>query len=280
MIRDAPPLRGSAPVVLHRGDDLLAVDKPAGWLTHDDGQDGRPDVVGALGEAVGIHQRLDVGTSGVLVFSRSKTGARRMQAAFEARRVGKTYLAVVDGTPPDERGVLRSPVADRPAETRYCVRARGADWTLVEATPVTGRTHQIRVHLAGIGCPVRGDGRYGDPLDLRAPRLLLHCARVELDGQRFEAQPPAPFARYVGGDALAELRADPETTCFREVNDAGWAVDRYGDWLRIQHDEGGEHDQRMVEAGPADIVHDVDHPEDVECAPVIVPSFENFAVGG
>lgn len=249
LIPDALPLRTAAPVVLHRDDDLLVVAKPAGWLTHEDGGGGRPDVVSALGVKVGVHQRLDVGTSGVLLFSCSSAGARRVQAAFEARRVRKNYLAVVEGAPPDGRGVLRAPVAGRPAETRYETRARARDWSVVEATPVTGRTHQIRVHLAGAGCPIRGDARYGDPLDLRAPRLLLHCAAVELDGRRFEAAAPPEFARYLGGDALAELRADPETSCFREVNAPGWTVDRYGDWLRIQHDEGAPEGARPEARG-------------------------------
>ena len=241
MIPDALPSPGAAPVELFGDADLLAVAKPAGWLTHEDGGGTRPDVVSALGERVGVHQRLDVGTSGVLLLSRSKAGARRLQDAFESRSVRKRYLAVVEGSPPAARGVLDAPVAGRPAETRYEVQARGADWTLLEAQPVTGRTHQVRAHLASVGCPVRGDARYGDALDPRAPRLLLHCAQVVLGEARFDAPPPPEFARYLGGDARAGLRGDAATTCFRELNGAadgcpGWAVDRYGDWLRVQHD--------------------------------------------
>ena len=241
LIPDALPTPGDAPVELFRDDDLLAVAKPAGWLTHEDGQGVRPDVVSALGERLGVHQRLDVGTSGVLVFSRSKAGARRLQHGFESHAVRKRYVAVVEGSLPTSKGVFDAPVAGRAAETRYEVQARGKDWTLVEVQPVTGRTHQIRVHFAGAGCPIRGDARYGDALDPRAPRLLLHCAQVVLGEDRFDAPPPPELARYLGGDARRGLRADGGTTCFRELNGAadgcpGWAVDRYGDWLRMQHD--------------------------------------------
>ncbi len=243
---DPLPEPGVTPRVLHRDPDLLCVDKPPGWLTHPDGEGGRPDVASTLGE-VGVHQRLDVSTSGVLVFSTSPAGARRLQRAFEGRLARKRYIAVVEGAPPAERGVLDGPVAGRPAETRYRVLERRRGWTLLEAVPITGRTHQIRAHLAAVGCPVRGDARHGDPLDLRAPRLLLHCQALDLgDGLRFEAPAPAAFARYLGAPAAAtraELSADPDTTCYRELDGEadgcpGWAVDRYGDWLHVQHDEG------------------------------------------
>ena len=249
LIPDALPVPESAPGLLHRDDDVLAMDKPAGWLTHSDGEGRRPDVVGALDEQVGIHQRLDVGTSGVLLFSRSVAGARRLQRAFEGRRVRKRYLAVVEGTPPSASGVLSKPIGGRPAETRYEVAERGDGWTLLRVEPITGRTHQIRLHLAGVGCPIRGDMRHGEPLDPRSPRLLLHCLEVAVDDElRVEAPPPPCFARHLGQapEALrAGLRADPGSTCFREINGAadgrpGVTVDRYGDWLRIQRDDGAD----------------------------------------
>lgn len=243
------PAPGVLPRVLHADPDLIAVDKPAGWLTHPDEATGRPDVFTHLGGGLGVHHRLDVDTSGVLVFSRTPTGAKRLAAAFEGGGAEKRYLAVVEGRPPASEGVLRGEVPEargRPAETRYRSLGRGPGWTLVEASPITGRTHQIRAHLAQAGCPVRGDQRYGDPLDVRAPRLLLHCRSLDLPGgPRLEASPPAPFARYLNesGDLRAELRSDPGTTCFRERHGAGDGtpglfVDRYGDWLWVQRDQG------------------------------------------
>jgi 23S rRNA (cytosine1962-C5)-methyltransferase len=244
LMLDAEPTPGEVPRVLHRDADLLVVHKPAGWLTHPDGQGRRPDVVTHLAEALGVHQRLDVDTTGVLVFSRTPNGNRRLHAAFAQGGARKHYLAVVDGTEVPETS--RRSVGGKGAETHFRVQRRGADWALVEARPKTGRRHQIRSHLAEAGVPIRGDARYGDSLDRRAPRTLLHCAGVDLgDGARFESPAPPEFARYLGLDAAAarrDLRADPRTTAFREQDGGadgqpGWTVDRYGDWLWLQHDE-------------------------------------------
>lgn len=233
----------AAPRIIAREAGVLAVDKPIGWLTHPDGAAGRPDVVTALGEALGVHQRLDVDTSGVLLFSTDPAAAKRLAAGWG--RASKRYVAVVDGRLEPREGTWRDPVDGRAAETRYAVRRRGAGWSLLDVWPVTGRTHQIRVHCAGAGHPIRGDMIHGDPLDVRAPRTLLHCAAIEVDGLRFEAPLPAPFARYTGeGDPRAALAADPATTCYRWLAGAddghpGWVVDRYADWAWVLAD-GGE----------------------------------------
>ncbi|MEZ4431032.1 MAG: class I SAM-dependent methyltransferase [bacterium] len=244
---DALPVPGEAPVVLHRDEDLLVVDKPAGWLTHADGSGERPDVVGFFGEPLGVHQRLDVDTTGVLLFARSPAGDALLRAAFAERRAEKRYLAVVEGAPPASEGALTGEVEGRPAETRYRVQRLSPYGALVEARPVTGRRHQIRRHLAAAGCAIRGDARYGDALDRRAPRALLHCAAVTLpDGRRFEAPTPPDFAHAQGLDpaaARAGLAADAETTAWRALDGEGdgwpgWTVDRYGDWLWVQQAAG------------------------------------------
>lgn len=235
---------GVAPRVLLRRHGVLAVDKPVGWLTHPDGNAGRPDVVSALGDGLGVHQRLDIDTSGVLLFSTSAAAAKRLAGGWRGAK--KRYLAVVEGHVTPGKGVWRAPVGRRAAETRYVVRRLGAGWSLLEVWPVTGRTHQIRLHCAGAGHPIRGDMLHGDPVDVRASRLLLHCASIEVDGTRFEAPVPAAFARYtMSGDLRAELAADPKTTCYRWSNGApdghrGWVVDRYGDWAWVLADGGVE----------------------------------------
>lgn len=234
------PLPGATPRRLVQRDGVLAVAKPIGWLTHPDGTDRRPDVVTHLGGDLGVHQRLDVDTSGVLLFSTAPEAAKRLAKGW--RQARKQYLAVVDGRVATPRGTWRSPIDDKPAETRYTVRQQGADWTVLELWPVTGRTHQIRIHCARAGHPIRGDMLHGDALDVQASRLLLHCAQIEIDGARFEAPLPAPFARYTkAGDPRADLAADPATTCYRWLNGAadghpGWVVDRYGDWAWVLAD--------------------------------------------
>ena len=260
---DAWPTPGDLPRVLHRDEDFVVVDKPAGWLTHADGRGERPDVVGWIGEPVGVHHRLDIDTTGALWLSRSPGGRRRLAEAFEGGGARKRYLAVVDGRPPQREGLVDATVPaarGRRAVTAYCEldTDRAGGWSLVEARPETGRTHQIRAHFAGIGAPIRGDQRYGSPLEPRGPRCLLHCASVEFDGApAVEARPPPDFARYLRQSAdsvRAGLVADPDTTCYRLRNGSadgcpGWWVDRYGDWLWIQNDEDAPPGERPAARG-------------------------------
>ncbi len=244
---DCFPERFAQPQILAITEDLVVVNKPAGFLTHPDGTGLRPDVVTALNMgSLGVHERLDVDTSGVICLSRTPRGAKLLQSTFEGHAGHKFYYAVVEGRTPD-RGVLRDelPTArGKPAVTRFRKLKSGSNWTLLEVEPETGRTHQIRIHFAQKGSPCRGDARYGDPLELKAPRTLLHCHAVVLaDGTRFEAPYPPDFARYFG-DSPAATRAglsSLSTTAYREWNGVadghpGLSLDRYGDYLFAQAD--------------------------------------------
>lgn len=263
------PSASGIPLTLHRDDHLWVVDKPAGWLTHSDGTGSRPDLCTwlteralsegqALTQALGVHQRLDVSTTGVIAFSLSAEGASALQEATQ--RPGKRrYLAVTEGlTSP--QGHINGPVPaqpGKPAETSYRRAAQGGGeggrWSLLEVTPHTGRTHQIRAHLASIGAPIRGDGRYGDPYDLRAPRALLHAFELSVGGRTFRAPPPPEFERYLSAEYTSDtplwqrsregLFIPGHQDCFRLIHGEadgapGWRLDRYGDWLWAIHDEG------------------------------------------
>lgn len=252
------------PSIIHRDTDLLILNKPTGWLTHPDGREGveaRPDLVSWVEQTLQlrphIHQRLDVSTSGVIAFSLSSRGDQRLSEL--EHRGEKVYLAVVEGGPSQARGQVNQPVPRAPtreAITQYQVKRRGRGWSLVEARLLTGRTHQIRFHMQTLGCPIRGDGLYGDPFDLRAPRVLLHAYQLRIQNELFQADPPACFARYldesIGGradpfEAALALRADLAESeideCYRISNGgpegfSGWRVDRYGEWAWVIHDEG------------------------------------------
>lgn len=198
-----PVVLGRERLLLDEG-GLVAVDKPA-WLPVQGTRASQRLGVEAqlralLGEPrlIAVH-RLDRQTSGVVLFARTRAVAREIGAAFAARRVEKTYLAWVAPPPLRETfavtGLLaRAPHPSRfkfaiaatgkPSETGFRVRAREGERALVEARPLTGRSHQIRVHLAAEGCPVVGDELYGPPyappLPASAERVLLHAASLRL----------------------------------------------------------------------------------------------------
>ena len=193
--------------ILYEDRSVLAVDKPRGWmLLPVSWQNTGFNLQAALNSSIAardfwarsrgvkflryIH-RLDADTSGVLLLAKSPGAVETFSDLFEGRRMEKTYLAVVDGNPreaewicqlklaPDPRRTGRMKVDAREgkeAETHFRVLQKKEKFALVEAKPVTGRTHQIRVHLAEAGLPIIGDELYGKtndstPLGLRAVRL-------------------------------------------------------------------------------------------------------------
>jgi len=234
-LREAIPLH-----VVYEDADLIIVDKPAGLVTHPAPGHANGTLVdallareaGALGslggkQRPGIVHRLDRDTSGLLLVARHDAAQAYLQAALKARRVKKSYLALVHGSVAAQLGRIEAPIGrdlrhrtrmavvaeGRPSVTGYRVRERFASWTLLELDLITGRTHQIRVHLASIGHPVAGDPLYGTGLSRRGPetlaRLFLHAWKLELaapDGDRMiraEAPLPEVLARV-----LESLRAE------------------------------------------------------------------------
>jgi 23S rRNA pseudouridine1911/1915/1917 synthase len=205
-VREPEPVPCGPLAILHDGDGVVAVDKPA-WLpmqrTRASARFSLEAVLRAqLGDAalVAAH-RLDRQTSGVALFARGRGGAWASRE-FGARRVAKRYLAVTARAPERDAfevegwlGRARDPARFRFAlyeesesappgaaasRTSFRVLARGASGALVEAVPETGRTHQIRVHLASVGAPVAGDELYGEGASAFAPRVLLHAGALEL----------------------------------------------------------------------------------------------------
>jgi 23S rRNA-/tRNA-specific pseudouridylate synthase len=170
-------------------DDWLAVDKPAGLPT----QPPRDRAAVSLEEILRVQyreiylvHRLDTPTSGAVVFARNRAAAATLSELFASRAIRKTYVAVIGGTIEEQRRI-ESPIDGKEAIT--IVRPRGG--SVVEAEILTGRTHQIRVHLASIGHPIAGDRRYGGP---PAPRLMLHAWKLEHEELgAIVAAPPEAF---------------------------------------------------------------------------------------
>ena len=238
-IDDAPVVVSDPEVaftVVYDDDDIVVVDKPAGLVVHPGaGRDSGtlahglvaryPEIAG-VGEPdrPGIVHRLDAGTSGLMVVARTEAARQSLIAALSSREVGRQYRALCWGAIGGEEGMVDAPigrserertkmavVADgREARTRYVVLERftsPAPVTLVECHLETGRTHQIRVHLATIGHPVVGDTRYGRARPaLDCPRPFLHAERLALlhpttgEAMAFESPLPADL-----GEVLARL---------------------------------------------------------------------------
>ncbi|MBR5085720.1 MAG: RNA pseudouridine synthase [Muribaculaceae bacterium] len=181
--------------VIYEDQFLIVVDKPAGMLTVPGKDEQATSLLEAVcdmlpeGESALEVHRLDQATSGLVVFAKTHEAQRHLRQQFEERKVRKTYVALLDGTPPEEKGVialpLRPDIDDRPRQvvdmengkqaiTEFRVLEHRNDKTLVEFTPLTGRTHQLRVHAShpqGLNCPISGDMLYGTA----SSRLFLHA---------------------------------------------------------------------------------------------------------
>jgi len=199
--------------IVYEDADLLIIDKPSGIVVHPSAGHHHGDTLvnallaraggaeygGIAGVArPGIVHRLDRDTSGLLMVAKHDGAQTSLMAQLKARRVRKTYQALVQGNVAAAVGRIEAPIGRDPkhrtrmavvpdgrtSTTGYRVRERFADWTLLELDLVTGRTHQIRVHLDAIGHPVAGDPVYGTGTSRRGPdgleRLFLHAWRLEL----------------------------------------------------------------------------------------------------
>lgn len=229
--------------VLYEDADLVAVNKPAGMVTHPafgnlsgtlvnaalarwpEMRDVGPELARA-----GVVHRLDKDTSGVLVLARTPEALRALQRQFKRRTVYKRYLALVEGVPGSPSGIIEAPVGRDPknrkrmavvkggreAVSRYDVLEDLQSNALVAIEPGTGRTHQIRVHLAWLGNPIVGDRLYGFRKQrIGLKRLFLHAEALHVDspstGERLEFRAPLPPSLE---DILAKLRRNLP---------AGWA---------------------------------------------------------
>lgn len=257
--------------ILRDDDDFLVVDKPAGVVVHGGDEARHDDLVHRLQswlEAqgrdgyLGVHQRLDQATSGVLLFTRSKTINPAVAQAMDGHEIRRTYCAVVrPGASLARRGRLehrlehrrgRTEVVTRGgkrAVTEYEVLERRGERALVRLVPVTGRTHQLRAQLAAVGAPICGDRLYGGE---RAPRLMLHAQTLAGGplGGEVTSLTPEQLGEWLETGSL-RVPADPRgllrdagllrfalrgvTSAYRLVNGAadlmpGVVIDVYGAW--------------------------------------------------
>jgi 23S rRNA pseudouridine1911/1915/1917 synthase len=228
--------------LIFENDDLLVINKPAGMVVHPAAGHASgtlvhaalgyaPDIEGVGGEKrPGVVHRLDKDTSGLILLAKNDIAHRWLQDQFRLRKVVKVYLALVDGSPPTPDGRIEASVGrntqqrkrmavvseakGRSATSEYHTLEKFPQHTLLEVKPVTGRTHQIRLHLAFIGCPVVGDTIYGHhKSSLPLKRHFLHAWRLtirlpgESEARRFEAPLPEELLRV-----LDQLRTEASDT--------------------------------------------------------------------
>ncbi|HVZ29742.1 MAG TPA: RluA family pseudouridine synthase [Asticcacaulis sp.] len=204
-------------MILYADDHMLVADKPAGLLSVPGRGEANQDclirrVQADYPDALIVH-RLDMATSGLLVLARGPEAHRALSRAFADRQVAKTYVAVVAGEVAADEGEIDLPLitdwpnrprqmvdhtTGKPSLTRYRVLARGEGTSRVELQPVTGRSHQLRVHMLSLGHPILGDVFYASPdIAAASPRLLLHAERLEIPhpetGETMRFHAPAPF---------------------------------------------------------------------------------------
>ena len=193
-------------VILYEDEDVIAIDKPAGMVVHPAVGHSRGTLVNAIlwhfpglegvgeGGRPGIVHRLDKDTSGIILVAKNPRAHRHLQAQFKDRTISKTYLALVHGHLKHSQGLIDAPIGrharhrkrmavvpankGREAQTEYEVVAYYDLNTLAAAHPLTGRTHQIRVHFASLGHPVVGDVVYGRRDVYRLGRHFLHAHRI------------------------------------------------------------------------------------------------------
>jgi 23S rRNA (cytosine1962-C5)-methyltransferase len=248
--------RAAPPCVILEDDDLLVVNKPPGWNTHSPAPHAGEGIYDWLKHReprwarLAIVHRLDKDTSGLLVFGKTVAANRSLTAQFTAREVHKQYTLVTDRSVPEDEFTVVSAIARAgeryralpmsdgadAAETRFHVTRREAGCTWLAAVPVTGRTHQIRVHAAARGYPILGDGLYGGS---PARRLHLHATVLQFrhprSGEPLSLTVPPDFLSPSGQQLRDAIIDHSVTDAFRAVHGAadgepGTYRDRLAGW--------------------------------------------------
>lgn len=225
------------PSVIYEDKNLLVINKPSGLITHPkDANDKQESVTGWLVEKYseiktvgedplrpGLVHRLDKDTSGLLVIAKTQDSFLYLKNLFQERKIQKFYLALVNGKPKEPKGIIDAPMGrigmkrttqlhgkkklkdEKTAITEYGTLKNFRDFTLLDVSPHTGRTHQIRVHLKSIGTPIAGDPLYGhkNPNGPKQPeRLFLHAYKLQFispDGKAlsFETDLPEDLQKFI-----------------------------------------------------------------------------------
>lgn len=229
---EAPDFSGQKLPVIYKDENVMVLNKPSGVLTHAKGAPVEEFTVADFmrefttdkpeSNRVGIVHRLDRDTSGVIICARNPAAQSFLQKQFSERKVKKTYLAILDGIPKEHEAIIKLPIErnpkamasyrvnanGKPAETHYKILWQDKDLALAELKPFTGRTHQLRVHMAYLNTPILNDRFYGKAK--KNQRLALHAYKLEITipgGQRkiFTAEIPEDLKNLISSEAWHEV---------------------------------------------------------------------------
>ncbi len=198
------------PAVIAQTSEWLVINKPAGWLSIP-GRDPRQTApvlstwVEENLERSWVVHRLDRETSGVILFARTEESHRKASLWFQNHEVSKVYECIAQGVPAIPVMRIKAPVGAQSSITQVEVKERFREGFVASVRPLTGRRHQIRVHLSGQGFPLWGDVEYGGPkrirfdsVELEVDRVALHASRLELpSGESFSAERPDDFLLWL-----------------------------------------------------------------------------------
>ena len=205
--------------IVHIDKDVLCVVKPSGLLSvpgrGEHVQDSLYTRILSEWPLARVVHRLDMDTSGIMIFALRRNAERTLKIQFQERRIQKRYEAVVFGTTP-QAGVIDNPLMPdpnrklrhivhtegKPSETHFHSKSQRLDVSLLSLIPKTGRSHQLRVHLTHIGHPILGDRFYAPPeVCVKASRLMLHSAEIQFahpySGQQIHCKAPSGFASFM-----------------------------------------------------------------------------------
>ena len=215
ILRPYDPPAGD-PVILYQDDDILVADKPSGLLSvpgkGEDKQDCLISRLQAFLPQVKLVHRLDCDTSGIIVFGLTPQAQAHLGQQFEHRKTQKRYIARIAGHPTEEKGRVDLPLCvdwpnrpkqhvdhenGKPAQTDWKLLALEGEDARVVLKPLTGRSHQLRVHMLALGHPILGDPLYATGAALEHPRLMLHAEELRLrhpmTGAALRFKAPVPF---------------------------------------------------------------------------------------
>lgn len=238
----------SALDVVYEDENIILINKPQGLVVHEDDvntadnlanrlkaylwKKGTYDPDNEASFAPALCNRLDRNTGGIVIGAKNATALREMSLAVKERRTDKTYLCIVCGTPPEKKGILtaylykdekenrvfvqdKSTPANKEIRTGYSLLRSSGRFSLLEIDLLTGRTHQIRAHMAHIGCPVLGDGKYGDErtnrrAGIRKQQLFSYRLKLHFDAD-------SPLAYLDGREFTASELLDRVTDTFEAL---------------------------------------------------------------